>query len=186
MKKLSTIVLSLVVIAGIVGVTYLMLGNSGAEAREGPQNFVVALQGTATGVETSLGSKVFCFDVDMVDLATGRVIGVGTDCLDTNPTSMIPIGGDGGFGIENTTTFHLPGGTITSVGRTTVQPAEDDGTGRAMFITGEVSDAPNITGTGRFEGATGSTRLSGIVDMTHFLDGHGTITFDCIFVIDIN
>lgn len=184
MKKLSTIVLSLVVIAGIVGVTYLMFGNSGAEAREGPKNFVVALQGTATGVETSEGSGLFCFEVDMVDLSTGRVIGIGTDCLDMN--TMAPIGDDGGFGIENTTTFHLPGGTITSVGRTTVQPAEDDGTGRAMFITGEIDDAPNITGTGRFEGANGSTRLSGIVDMTHFLDDHGTITFDCIFVIDIN
>ena len=184
MKKLTTIVLSLAVIAGIVGVTYFMFGNSGAEAREGPQNFVVALQGTATGVETSEGSGVFCFDVDMVDPSTGRVIGVGADCLDMN--TMAPIGDDGGFGIENTTTFHLPGGTITSVGRTTVQPAEDDGAGRAMFITGEISDAPNITGTGGFEGATGNTRLSGIVDMTHFLDGHGTITFDCIFVIDVN
>jgi len=182
MKKLSTIVLSLVVIAGIVGVTYLMLGNSGAEAKEGPQNFVVALQGTATGVETSPG--VFCFDVDMVDPSTGRVIGAGADCLDMN--TMTPIGDDGGFGIENTTTFHLPGGMITSVGRTTVQPAEDDGTDRAMFITGEVSDAPNITGTGRFEGVTGSTRLSGIVDMTDFLNGNGIITFDCIFVINLD
>ena len=29
-------------------------------------------------------------------------------------------------------------------------------------------------------------RLSGIADMTDFLNGNGIITFDCIFVIDVN
>ena len=122
MKKLTTIVLSLAVIAGIVGVTYLMFGNSDAEAREGPQNFVVALQGTASGVETSPG--VFCFEVDMVDPSTGRVIGVGTDCLDTGSIDFMGDDGDffGGFSIINTTTFNLSGGAIVSESRTKVDP----------------------------------------------------------------
>ena len=51
------------------------------------------------------------------------MIGSGTDCLDLN--SIVPIGDDGGFGINNTTFFHLSAGTIVSLSRTTIQPVED-------------------------------------------------------------
>ena len=38
-------------------------------------------------------------------------------------------------------------------------------------------------GSGSFEGVTGSTRLSGAVDMSKM--GEGVVTFDCIFVINL-
>lgn len=178
MKKVVASGLLLALMGIVIAGAFALYSSSEVEAREGPQNFVVALQGTATGVETDPG--VFCFDVDLVDLTTDRVIGVGTDCLDTN--SIAPIGDDGGFGITNTTIFHLPGGMIVSKSRTSIQPVEAGGD---IFITGEEASGDNITdGSGRFDGVTGSTRLSGIVDMSQF--GSGIITFDCIFVININ
>ena len=92
---------------------------------------------------------------------------------------------DGGFEIINTTYFRFPEGMIVSESRTSVQPAADDGSGRAIFITGEIADEPNIIrGTKAFRGATGNSRLSGIVDMTDF--DIGIVSFDCIFIIDLN
>ena len=156
-----------------------------AGGREGPKNFVVALQGTAGAVPRNImGVDYACFDVDLIDPATGRIIGPGTDCL--NPNSMAPIGADGGFGINNLTFFYLPGGTVVSLGRTTVQPVEDSSHGWT-HITGEVDPIDNIItdlSTGRFKNATGNTRLSGNVDLSLF--GNGIITFDCLYVVDID
>ena len=73
-----------------------------------------------------------------------------------------------------------------SLGRTTVQPVEDPSHG-PTHITGEVASGDNIItdlSTGRFKNATGNTRLSGNVDLSLF--GNGIITFDCLYVVDID
>ncbi len=172
------------------GAAFMVLGSSSAEA-SGMPSIVVALTGTAQGEfreAPGAGGELTeqnCFDVDLLDPATGRVIGSGTDCLDLN--SIVPIGDDGGFGINNTTFFHLPAGTIVSLSRTTIQPIENPGFG-PTHITGEVSSDNNVMamrGTGAFSNATGGTRLSGIVDMTAF-GSENIITFDCLFVIDLD
>jgi hypothetical protein len=156
-----------------------------AEESEGPKNFVVALRGTAAAVPRNFdGVDYLCFDVDLVNPATERIIGPATDCLELG--SIVPIGDDGGFGINNLTFFGLPGGTVVSLSRTTIQPVEDPSQG-PTHITGEVAPGDNIIthlSTGRFENATGNTRLSGQVDMSLF--GDGIITFDCLFIVDIN
>jgi hypothetical protein len=41
-----------------------------------------------------------------------------------------------------------------------------------------------IGGTGRFQNATGSVRLSGAVNLSEL--GDGVITFDCVFVINLD
>ena len=153
------------------------------EAREGPKNIVVNLTGTAEGVVQDIdGVENVCFAVDLVDLKTEKIIGEGTDCLALG--SIVPIGDDGGFGINNTTFFDFPSGTVASLSRTSIQPVES---GNGIFITGEVAEDDNILtdwGTGRFRNATGRTRLSGIVDMSEF--GNNIISFNCIFVIEID
>jgi hypothetical protein len=169
----------------VAPVAFFAWTGASAEESEGPKNFVVNLQGTAEAVLRTFDAVDYlCFDVDLVNPATGRIIGPATDCLELG--SIVPIGDDGGFGINNLTFFGLPGGTVASLSRTTIQPVEDASHG-PTHITGEVSSGDNILthlSTGRFEYATGNTRLSGQVDMSLF--GDGIITFDCIFVVDIN
>ena len=168
-----------------VSTLMLFASISYAEEREGRKNFVVVLKGTAAAVPRNFdGVDYLCFDVDLINPAIGQIIGPATDCLE--PGSIVPIGDDGGFGINNLTFFGLPGGTVASLSRTSIQPVEDPSQG-PTHITGEVALDNNVLShlsTGRFENATGNTRLSGQVDMSLF--GDGIITFDCIFVIDID
>lgn len=169
----------------VLGIALLVVGSS-LDAREGPKNFVVLLSGTddTPEVRTFDGVDYVCYDVDLVNPTTGRRIGDAADCLEF-PASVAPIGDDGGFGINNLTFFDLPGGTVVSLSRTTIQPVESPAAGVATHITGEVDGSDNIVpglGTGRFHGATGSTRLNGTVDMSAF----PTITFSCLFVISID
>ncbi len=153
----------------------------------GGNDIVVALRGTAVGEmqpipATDAGTEEgLCFTVDLVDLATGDVIGDATDCL-------ADIDGDGatGMALIGTTTFNFPEGTLVSRGRTTVQPVLE-GSVDFTHITGAVPDDGEnsvLSGTGVFDGATGQVRLSGAVNMSE-LDSDGKITFDCVFVISV-
>ena len=148
----------------------------------------VILAGTATGETRDInGSPMECFDVKLYSPSSGEVIGTGTDCLDL--ATISPIGEDGGFQINNTTFFHFDEGTIVSLSRTTIQPISDPlPTSGPTHLTSESSSDDNIIanlGTGDFKGASGSTRLSGSVDMTEFTGPGSPITFDCIFVIKV-
>ena len=169
----------------VATVTFFAWTGASAANEGGRRNIVVALTGMAAAVPRNFdGVDYLCFDVDLINPGTKRKIGFGTDCLELG--SIVPIGDDGGFGINNLTFFDLPGGTVVSLSRTTIQPVEDPSHG-PTHITGEVASDNNILphlSTGRFENATGNTRLSGQVDMSLF--GDGIITFDCIFVIDID
>ncbi|MCH8805749.1 MAG: hypothetical protein IH986_06650 [Planctomycetes bacterium] len=149
------------------------------------QSLAVVIQGTATGELRMIdGVEMNCFDVDLVDAASGRIIGRGTDCLDLNSIVPDPSGG-AGFSISNTQFFHLPGGTIKSRHRTTIQPVLEGSPG-ITHITGAIPAAPNILGgTGRYRDAEGTVRLTGAVDLSR-LAGENIITFDCVFRIDLS
>ena len=72
------------------------------------QNLAVVLQGTALGEFRMIdGVEMECFDVDLVDAASGRIIGGATDCLDLSSIVADPDGG-AGFSVSNTQFFHLP------------------------------------------------------------------------------
>jgi hypothetical protein len=84
---------------------------------------VFDLKGTAVGqirtrppIEGTGTTAGLCFDVQLIDPVTGEVVAKGTDCL----SDIIPHGD--GLALTATTYFHLPGGTIITRGRTTVQP----------------------------------------------------------------
>ncbi len=172
-------------IRNLIVLAILGLGLAAGPATAGHLDLVVALQGTATGESRDIeGVEMDCFDADMVNPRTGRSVGTASDCLDL--ASIAAIGDDGGFAINNTTFFNFVDGTVVSLSRTTIQPVEDAADG-PTHVTGEVSSEDNILahlGTGAFTGRTGRTRLSGMVDMSDF--GGNTITFDCIFVIDVD
>jgi len=153
---------------------------------------VVIVAGTARGEArmvpdyTGDGNPdpAFCWDVDLVDAATNRVIGRATDCFSPqNPE------GTKGFG---TTYFYFPQGTLVTRGKNTGGPVtwdpstNPDVDPNVTVMTGAFP-APGtnniLSGTGRFAGARGRSRLSGAARIHP--DGV-TVTLNCIFVIDLD
>ncbi len=150
------------------------------------ERLVLEMRGTATGEMRLIdGVMLNCFDIDLVDLATGKVIGTASDCLDVNTISGgNPMLGEG-FAITNTSFFHLPGGSLKSRNRTTIQPVVDGAPGKT-HVTGSVPDQGNILwGSRRFANAQGMVRLQGAVDMSRFFS-ENVISFSCLFVIELD
>ncbi len=169
-------------IALVVGLTLVAFHSvaSSAEAQSSEQSLVLVFSGTATG--DNAAGPIDCFDLDIVDPRSGNVIGTGSDCLDLN--SITPIGDDGGFTLVNRQFFNLPGGTLVTELTTSIQPVGVGSPG-ATHITGMVPDGPGqvLGGTRRFRNASGRVRLNGGIDMSLFPN---TITFDCIFRVDLD
>jgi len=142
-------------------------------------NIVVLLEGPGEFLEEPLVEGALCYETDLMEATSGRVIGTGVDCL-----ADITAVGDG-FLIDRTTIFRMPGGEIWANGPTSVVPT----TGGSPDFTHIVGDIPApgtnsiVDVTGRFAGASGSVRLSGAVNMAAFPD---TIGFNCLFVIDLD
>jgi len=163
---------------------------SGANAAGIGNNIVVLLagEGLADGSGnqfTQLGlvapEGVLCFDIDLVDAKTGRVIGSGSDCL----SDIIP-SDNGGMSLTATSFFHFHGGTLVSQGLVSVQP-KFHGLEEYTHVVG-AAPAPFennvIYGDGKFKDAEGSVRLSGLVNLSR-LGTTGHIDFDCVFIIDL-
>jgi len=145
-------------------------------------NIVVEFVGTAVGEFRDIdGVEMDCFDLDVIDPRTGRVIGEGSDCLDLNSIVGDPLGGEG-FALSNTQFFHLRGGFVKSSLRTTIQPVVEASSAGNTHITGDAPGGEILEGTGRFRGLEGGVaRLSGAVDLSQF--DSNIITFNCIFVL---
>lgn len=124
-----------------------------------------------------------CFDVEVFDLKTGIKIGNGTDCL-----SNVTPNGDG-VQLVGTTFFNTYFGNLVTRGVTTVKEGNPESLQGFSHITGSAPSGGSdvLSGTGWFSGATGSARLSGLVDMSQFAGGVGQpIEFDCLFVVKLD
>jgi hypothetical protein len=156
------------------------------------KHYVFNLVGTGTAYQGMVPSldgqgemEADCFDVDLFDLKNQHLIGTATDCL-----SVQEIIGEAEFiRLIGTTTFNLPQGTLTTQGLTTVakvmQVTNTPAIGEVTHFTAAAgTDNAILGGTHRFRNATGTARLSGMVNLSEL--GNGVITFDCIFVIDLD
>ena len=133
-----------------------------------------------------------CFDVGLFDPRTGRQVGTATDCLwnvnlvrDDDPANA-PMGWN--LALTGTTFFHLPGGMLVTQGLTTVRPALQPTSQNGVaftHVTGANGDGGVQYGRGRFRNASGNARLSGLVNISK-LASDGEITFDCLFVVDLD
>ena len=164
-----------------------------AKAEGGGKHFVFNLVGTGHQYERTVpdidgdgfDDPAICFDVSLVNMKNQQLVGSATDCL-----SQIEVG-DTGIALVGTTYFHLSNGSLITRGRTTVAPVLHETitpAGQVMtHVTGASSDDYAILGgDGRFGNANGTARLSGMVDLSGFGGVEGDpITFDCLFVIDI-
>lgn len=127
----------------------------------------------------------WCFDVDLIDLKSGKKLGQATDCLDNSRQEYAL--SESGIAMIGTTYFNLPGGTLAIQGRTTVQPRNWP-TREFTHITGGNSAGNAVLyGSGKYRKASGTARLSGMVDLSKFKGQAGDpISFDCIFVVNVN
>ncbi|MDA9982775.1 hypothetical protein N9H39_08595 [Gammaproteobacteria bacterium] len=157
----------------------------------GGNHYVFRLFGTGTAYENMVpdGSggemAALCFDVNLMDLKNRQVVGTAIDCL----SEIVDVGGN--IDLIGTTFFNLPRGTLITQGLTSVRPARpgtETDVGPITHITGAASTGNAIIdGTKRFTGATGTARLSGMVNLAVFGGAAGTdITFDCIFDISLD
>jgi hypothetical protein len=128
-----------------------------------------------------------CFDLALVNMQNRQIVGTASDCL-----SAISIAESGTIALTGTTYFHLPQGTLITQGKTTVAEVEQatattDGTPMTHITGASGSGDAIVGGTRRFANSTGTARLSGMVNLKDFggVDGD-PITFDCIFVVDLD
>jgi hypothetical protein len=159
----------------------------------GRKHYVLNLVGTGDMYESlvddidgdGFDDPAKCFDVNLFNAKNQQYIGTGTDCL----SDITGIGT--GLALVGTTTFHMPMGDLVVRGKTTVQPVVQPTTTPAGQIITHITGAAGtgnavINGTGRFAGATGTARLSGMVNLSDFTGIAGTpIAFDCLFVVDL-
>jgi hypothetical protein len=180
LNKMTALVLMLVTLLAANWASAAGIGN----------NIAVRLSGTASAYGGDALFEEFgldplganCFDVDLIDAKTGKVIGSASDCL----SGVKPSATDSGLMLTGTTFFFFPGGTLISQGLTTVQPVLH-GSADFTHITGAVPSSVDngvIYGDGKFKNAEGPVRLSGAVNLS-LLSSDGIITFDCVFIIDI-
>ena len=141
-----------------------------------------------------------CFRMDMLDPATGSVIGTGTDCLIfhdipgrivnanglANGSAFENLAGD--VAVEAVSVFDFGGGDIiVTAGLTTVRPVlEGFGNGGAparTHVTGSIPDpsAGNVLlAEGVHAGRQGPVRVSGALSV-----GAAGLFFDCVWILDI-
>ncbi|MFQ6029369.1 MAG: hypothetical protein ACE5Q6_17980 [Dehalococcoidia bacterium] len=194
-KKINPVVFLIMVLAAVSAIGFTACTGASETAKAEAENYtmIVAMRGYSEAVPKTLADfgdgrgalEALCFpNVDVVDVATGEIIGTGEDCL-----AEVGDGDNGGVLLTGTTFFNLPEGQLVSRGRTTVQPSNEVAPGSPItHITGAIP-APGtdqvISGTGKYGDASGTVRLSGAVDLSSF-NGEGTpIGFDCIFEITL-
>ena len=141
-KDKLAVSLSVVTLLVAIGIGFVAFsGASTISANKGGDpTITVALRGHDEGfmmdIPTTSGgaTRGLCFNVDMVDVSTGKVIGDATACL-----ADIGGGAIGGVILTGTTFFNFPGGRLVSRGRTTVQPLNEMAPGSSItHITGAI------------------------------------------------
>ena len=183
------------VIAGCIAAGMLTGSHNAYAGDHGAGNhYVLNLIGTGAMYENLVpdidgdgaDDQAICFDVELVNQMNRQLVGTATDCLsDLTPTGT-------GVALVGTSYFHLPQGTLITRGLTSVQPVLQPTVTtwgqNITHITGASgTDNAIIGGTKRFAAATGTVRLSGMVDLSGFGGNVGDpMTFDCLFVIDLD
>lgn len=183
-------IVSIVIFSIYFGLSF----TASAKDKGGGKHYVFNLVGTGPMYESivpdidgdGLDDPAICFDVDLVDMKNQQFIGTATDCL----SNITPAGA--GVKLVGTSYFHTPFGDLVTRGNTSVQAvfhptATPDGQNMTHITGAAGTGNAIIDGTRRFDGATGTVRLSGMVDMTNF-DGNvgDPIAFNCLFIIDLD
>ena len=173
-----------IVFAGVL-TALLALPPGGAQAQPADPNIVVTLAGFGVPVDTPVFPGVDpipgdCFKTNLFNTHTNVLIGTGIDCIFIADSDIAD------FSVNRTTIFHFPQGILVADGLTTVVPIFGASSPDFTHVVGDADPgtANIIFGTGRFRGATGDVRLSGIVNLEFFTTTG--VEFNCTFVIDLD
>lgn len=141
-----------------------------------------------------------CFQMDMLDPATGNVVGYGVDCLVFHgiPGQVVNAKGlangkafqnlAGDVAVEAVSIFDFGGGNLlVTSGLTSVRPLlqgfGDGGAPARTHVSGSIPDPAAhsiLLAEGTFAGSQGSARVSGALSIS----GNG-LYFDCLWILDI-
>ena len=124
-----------------------------------------------------LDADTLCFEVPMYGAENRLFLGTGLDCL-----FNIAADPSGAVILEAISAFRFRfSGTIWARGNTTVSPLLAPHSAGATHSTGGWTTEPNVfLTTGTFSDYLGTTRLSGLVDLTAF---PGEMGFRCLWQI---
>ncbi len=187
-------------VAGVMLAATVSLFPSATEANYRDQTRVLNLRGEGVMYLQDMGDldgdgisdQGMCFTVPLYDLERNdREIGTGTDCL-----SLVTPSEEGGVALTGTAIFDVRKGSrrgqlvtraATSV-RPVLQPTSNADGRNFTHITGANSGENAVVSSDRgFRNASGTARLSGMVDMSSFNGEEGdTIYFDCVFIIEFD
>ena len=180
----------------LLGLTAMLLGGlmtTYAASGAGNPDLVVILRGTDIGYAGTVpdidgdgaDDTALCFDVNLIDAHMENIIGTASDCLpNVTPTGA---GDQVDLNLVGTTFFRFPQGLLVLRGNTAVRDAGGLIPGFTHTTGAHPGGVNNVlSGTERFAGATGGVRLSGLVAMAPQPDGSLQITFDCVFIINLD
>ena len=175
------------------------------DASANPGRMVINYKGTGTAVPKVVPDALGvgpnanglldanCFEAEIFDLQSGALLGTAEDCLSEIAAGADTVSGSG-VQVVGTTVFNMKDGRLVVQGMTSVQPVNwPTENSEVVFthITG--ANSPNdavlrgdgeFASTGVYANASATVRLSGQVDLSQA--SNGQITFDCIFVVDVD
>lgn len=149
------------------------------------QTLVLQLRGVASPYTceippTAKGTTMAtCFDVDLVNLKTGKIVGTGTDAI----ADVEPVGD--AMTLTNTTFFRLSGGTIVSRTLVNILPllVQTDPSVTVSTLGFPVPGEKNIIATtGKYKNLTGTSTLTGAANNQL---PNGQLGFSCNFVLKL-
>jgi hypothetical protein len=126
-----------------------------------------------------------CWAVPMVDPSSEIRLGTGIDCL--RVLDGVDDLNGAGISLEAHSFFVFDGGTLITLGLTSVRPFREgvgDADGAVTHMTGSIPHDKTgvIGGTRSFAKSAGAARVSGAVSLEFF---PGTLTFDCLWIVDV-
>jgi hypothetical protein len=160
---------------------------------EGLPLILVKLTGTGAGYlrpVPGFDEEALCFDIDLLDLRTNKIIGGATDCISAPQMNV------DGVEFVGTTYLYFPdGNTIATQGNVSVRSVAEENivlrTGQKITnITGSATTGNTFIegeSTGIYKNSTGNARISGMINTENFAFNVGDEQFfDCIFEIQID
>lgn len=153
---------------------------------------LVKLTGTGVGYHKSIpgfDDEALCFDIDLVDLKSNKIIGGATDCISDEQINV------DGVEFIGTTYLYFADGVIATRGTVSVRSVEEENivlrTGQKITnLTGSATTGNTFIegeNTGIYENRTGNTRISGMINTENFAFNEGDEQFfDCIFEIHLD
>jgi hypothetical protein len=185
----------LLVLALGAGVTFSAFAGKGHRNGPDKNHIAVKLIGTGHLYNTyvpdidgdGIDDIAECYDLDLINLKTGRSFGTGTDCI----SNIRNVGG--AAAADATFTVNMPKGSIVIRTKSTAAPLTYEATrqqdgGIFTHVAGGSSHEQRIlSGTGKYRGRTGTARLNGLMDWSKYTGTLGDpLYIDCVIEIQLD